>query len=77
MLNAGGEEGILFARVRQRAASDRRRQRQQVVGGIAHGGNNCDDVAPRGAIARDAGNDGRDALNGADRTPAVLLNEQL
>ena len=71
------KQRILFARTRQCTTCYRRCQRQQIVGGVTHCRDHGNNVKSGGAIARNARNDGGYALNGADRTPAVLLNEQL
>ena len=67
----------MFARARQHAARHLRCEREQIIGGVAHGGDHGNHTLPRGAIRRDAGCNGADPLNVGNRTPAVLLDEQV
>ena len=73
---ASGQECVLFARIGERAPRHLRGECEQIIGGVAHGGNHGDDAVPCGAVGRNAccnGADARDIRNGA---AAVLLNEE-
>ena len=72
---AGGEQQVHLARVR--VVRDGGGQLEQVVGRVAHGADDDDEVAAVATVSRDARGDVADALSIRKRGAAVLLDDEL
>ena len=70
----GREQDVELARVGLRG--DRRRQAEQLVGGVAHRRHDDDQVAPRGALARDPPGHPLDAVGVGDGGATELLDDE-
>ena len=71
---AGGQQDVELAGVG--LVGDRRRERQQLVGGVAHRGHDDDELRPARALAHDPPRDPLDALGARDGRAAELHHDE-